>query len=63
MLLLVFASGLGPDWLVLNLLGGAFLLAAIMSKEHKFVHYVLDGFETITHAARHFSHSPGRAPI
>jgi len=48
MLLLVLASSLFTEYLGIHLLFGAFLMGAIMPKEHKFVRYVLDRFETIT---------------
>jgi Kef-type K+ transport system membrane component KefB len=47
-LLLVLGSALCTEWLGLHLLFGAFLMGAIMPKEHHFVRYVLDRFETIT---------------
>jgi Kef-type K+ transport system membrane component KefB len=48
MLLLVLASSLLTEYLGIHLLFGAFLMGAIMPKEHQFVRYVLDRFETIT---------------
>jgi len=48
MLLLVLASALCTEALGIHLLFGAFLMGAIMPKEHRFVRYVLDRFETIT---------------
>jgi Kef-type K+ transport system membrane component KefB len=48
MLLLVLVSALCTESLGIHLLFGAFLLGAIMPKEPRFVHYVLDRFETIT---------------
>jgi Kef-type K+ transport system membrane component KefB len=48
MLLLVLASALMTEYLGIHLLFGAFLMGAIMPKEHRFVRYVLDRFETIT---------------
>ena len=48
MLLLVLASALCTEALGIHLLFGAFLLGAILPKEHQFVRYVLDRFETIT---------------
>jgi Kef-type K+ transport system membrane component KefB len=48
MLLLVLASALCTEALGIHLLFGAFLLGAILPKEHHFVRYVLDRFETIT---------------
>jgi Kef-type K+ transport system membrane component KefB len=48
MLLLVLASALCTEALGIHLLFGAFLLGTIMPKEHDFVRYVLDRFETIT---------------
>jgi Kef-type K+ transport system membrane component KefB len=48
MLLLVLASALCTEALGIHLLFGAFLMGAIMPKEHHFVRYVLDRFETIT---------------
>ncbi|MBZ5598007.1 MAG: cation:proton antiporter [Acidobacteriia bacterium] len=48
MLLLVLASALCTEWLGIHLLFGSFLMGAIMPKDHKFVRYVLDRFETIT---------------
>ncbi|HEV2468688.1 MAG TPA: cation:proton antiporter [Candidatus Sulfotelmatobacter sp.] len=48
MMLLVLASSLMTEYLGIHLLFGAFLMGAIMPKEHKFVRYVLDRFETIT---------------
>jgi Kef-type K+ transport system membrane component KefB len=48
MLLLVLASALCTEALGVHLLFGAFLMGAIMPKEHHFVRYVLDRFETIT---------------
>ncbi len=48
MLLLVLASSLLTEYLGIHLLFGAFLMGAIMPKEHRFVRYVLDRFETIT---------------
>ncbi len=48
MLLLVLASSLLTEYLGIHLLFGAFLMGAIMPKEHHFVRYVLDRFETIT---------------
>jgi Kef-type K+ transport system membrane component KefB len=47
MLLLVLASALCTEWLGIHLLFGAFLMGAIMPKEHHFVRYVLDRFETV----------------
>jgi Kef-type K+ transport system membrane component KefB len=48
MLLLVLASSLLTEYLGIHLLFGAFLMGAIMPKDHHFVRYVLDRFETIT---------------
>ncbi len=48
MLLLVLASSLMTEYLGIHLLFGAFLMGAIMPKDHQFVRYVLDRFETIT---------------
>jgi Kef-type K+ transport system membrane component KefB len=48
MMLLVLASSLLTEYLGIHLLFGAFLMGAIMPKEHHFVRYVLDRFETIT---------------
>jgi Kef-type K+ transport system membrane component KefB len=48
MLLLVLVSALCTEWLGIHLLFGSFLMGAIMPKNHKFVRYVLDRFETIT---------------
>jgi Kef-type K+ transport system membrane component KefB len=48
MLLLVLVSALSTESLGIHLLFGAFLMGAIMPKEHEFVRYVLDRFETIT---------------
>lgn len=48
MLLLVLGSALCTEALGIHLLFGAFLMGAIMPKEHRFVRYVLDRFETIT---------------
>jgi Kef-type K+ transport system membrane component KefB len=48
MLLLVLVSALCTESLGIHLLFGAFLMGAIMPKEHDFVRYVLDRFETIT---------------
>jgi Kef-type K+ transport system membrane component KefB len=48
MLLLVLVSALCTELLGIHLLFGAFLIGAIMPKEHEFVRYVLDRFETIT---------------
>ena len=48
MLLLVLVSALCTEWLGIHLLFGAFLMGAIMPKEHQFVRYVLDRFETVT---------------
>lgn len=48
MLLLLLASALMTEYLGIHLLFGAFLMGAIMPKEHRFVRYVLDRFETIT---------------
>jgi Kef-type K+ transport system membrane component KefB len=48
MLLLVLASALCTEALGIHLLFGAFLMGAIMPKEHRFVRYILDRFETIT---------------
>src|SRR5579885_2599955 len=48
MLLLVLVSALCTEALGIHLLFGAFLMGAIMPKEHHFVRYVLDRFETIT---------------
>jgi Kef-type K+ transport system membrane component KefB len=48
MLLLLLCAALCTEWLGLHLLFGAFLMGAIMPKEHHFVRYVLDRFETIT---------------
>jgi Kef-type K+ transport system membrane component KefB len=48
MLLLVLAAALCTEALGIHLLFGAFLIGAIMPKEHDFVRYVLDRFETIT---------------
>jgi Kef-type K+ transport system membrane component KefB len=48
MLLLVLSSALLTEWLGLHLLFGAFLTGAIMPKEHQFVRYIVDRFETVT---------------
>ena len=48
MLLLVLSAALLTEWLGLHLLFGAFLMGAIMPKEHKFVHYIMERFETVT---------------
>jgi Kef-type K+ transport system membrane component KefB len=48
MLLLVLVSALCTEALGIHLLFGAFLMGAIMPKNHRFVRYVLDRFETIT---------------
>jgi Kef-type K+ transport system membrane component KefB len=48
MLLLVLISALCTEALGIHLLFGAFLMGAIMPKNHRFVRYVLDRFETIT---------------
>ena len=48
MLFLVLASALCTEALGIHLLFGAFLMGAIMPKDHHFVRYVLDRFETIT---------------
>jgi Kef-type K+ transport system membrane component KefB len=48
MLLLVLASALCTEALGIHLLFGAFLMGAIMPKDHHFVRYVLDRFETVT---------------
>jgi Kef-type K+ transport system membrane component KefB len=48
MLLLVLVSALCTEALGIHLLFGAFLMGAIMPKEHRFVRYILDRFETIT---------------
>jgi Kef-type K+ transport system membrane component KefB len=48
MLLLVLGSALCTEVLGIHLLFGAFLMGAIMPKEHSFVRYVLDRFENIT---------------
>jgi len=48
MLLLVLGSALCTEALGIHLLFGAFLIGAIMPKDHHFVRYVLDRFETIT---------------
>jgi K+:H+ antiporter len=48
MLLLVLASALCTEKLGIHLLFGAFLMGAIMPKEHRFVRYIMDRFETIT---------------
>jgi Kef-type K+ transport system membrane component KefB len=48
MLLLVLVSALCTQALGIHLLFGAFLMGAIMPKEHRFVRYILDRFETIT---------------
>lgn len=48
MLLLVLGSSLMTEYLGIHLLFGAFLMGAIMPKDHQFVRYVLDRFETIT---------------
>lgn len=48
MLLLVLGSALCTEALGIHLLFGAFLMGAIMPKEHRFVRYILDRFETIT---------------
>jgi len=48
MVLLVLASSLLTEYLGIHLLFGAFLMGAIMPKEHRFVRYILDRFETIT---------------
>jgi len=48
MLLLVLVSALFTEFIGIHLLFGAFLMGAIMPKEHHFVRYVLDRFETIT---------------
>lgn len=48
MLLLVLVSALLTEYLGIHLLFGAFLMGAIMPKDHKFTRYVLDRFETIT---------------
>jgi Kef-type K+ transport system membrane component KefB len=47
MLLLVLSSALLTEWLGLHLLFGAFLTGAIMPKEHQFVRYIVDRFETV----------------
>ena len=46
--LLVLVSALFTDRLGIHLLFGAFLFGAIMPKEHNFVRYIQDRFETIT---------------
>src|SRR5262249_47246868 len=48
MLLLVLGSALVTEYVGIHLLFGAFLMGAIMPKNHHFVRYVLDRFETIT---------------
>lgn len=48
MLLLVLSAALCTEALGIHLLFGAFLMGAIMPKEHHFVRYVLDRFETVT---------------
>jgi Kef-type K+ transport system membrane component KefB len=48
MLLLVLISALFTEFLGIHLLFGAFLMGAVMPKEHRFVRYVLDRFETVT---------------
>jgi Kef-type K+ transport system membrane component KefB len=48
MVLLVLAASLCTEYLGIHLLFGAFMMGAIMPKEHRFVRYVLDRFETIT---------------
>src|SRR5262249_52793095 len=44
----VLSSALCTEWLGIHLLFGSFLMGAIMPKEHRFVRYVLDRFETVT---------------
>jgi len=48
LLLLVLIASLCTERLGIHLLFGAFLMGAIMPKEHQFVRYLLDRFETIT---------------
>jgi Kef-type K+ transport system membrane component KefB len=48
LLLCILIAALCTERLGIHLLFGAFLMGAIMPKEHKFVRYVLDRFETIT---------------
>ncbi len=48
LLLLVLMASLCTERLGIHLLFGAFLMGAIMPKEHRFVGYVVDRFETIT---------------
>lgn len=48
MLFLVLCSAWLTDKLGLHSLFGAFLMGAIMPKEHRFVQYIMDRFETVT---------------
>jgi Kef-type K+ transport system membrane component KefB len=48
LLLCILVAALCTERLGIHLLFGAFLMGAIMPKDHKFVRYVLDRFETIT---------------
>jgi Kef-type K+ transport system membrane component KefB len=47
-ILFVLVSALITDWLGIHLLFGAFLCGVIMPKEHKFVLYVFEKFESVT---------------
>jgi hypothetical protein len=44
----VLVSALITDWLGIHLLFGAFLCGAIMPKEHEFVLYIFEKFESVT---------------
>jgi Kef-type K+ transport system membrane component KefB len=48
MILLVLGSALCTEKLGIHLLFGAFLMGAIMPKEHRFIRYIMDRCETIT---------------
>jgi Kef-type K+ transport system membrane component KefB len=48
LLLLILVACLCTERLGIHLLFGAFLMGAIMPKEHRFVRYLIDRFETIT---------------
>ncbi len=48
LILLVLGSALITEWLGIHLLFGAFLLGAVMPKDHDFVRHLLEKFESVT---------------
>ncbi len=48
LLFLVLVAALATQWLGLHLLFGAFLMGALMPKDHKFIRYIVDRCETVT---------------